>query len=487
MTAAKAKLNEAYTAAAKKESRNGLTFAVEVRGGTLALLHLAMPLAVILLTWLLLIQPNADWVHPMAKLSPLRFGTFKSWTRVTPLCAISRESAWELGDAQGGLSALLKSRSGDGPLKDALGNAEAVIAKISDKAKSQRPVLSKDGNVKSRAEAMVAILAQARSDTLANEGNAGVGNFLRKCFSLINIISFVSIAGILISVGPFLSSIIASLAEVALLCWQNCISHLWRPVLYVFIAGSFAFCSDPDPATSLDVRVYTALLCAGLLMASIVFTLVQLVACGALKDSRDSTFVLLLGFALFLPLALMMQSSSLLGFITTGWLFAALGFGMWSMWGGYAIGFSSMDEMDRCALASLAILLLNIGFTVCKIESASSFSSGMQVFGATAGYLALLCKSSGWTSGDSRRLLLYGAIAIGVVVGSAVPLLALRNTALVYSYLCFLDLLAYSSRDNFWAGIFLCSLFMYLGALALHRWPMLLVSLYGSSNSIHQG
>ena len=55
--------------------------------------------------------------------------------------------------------------------------------------------------------------------------------------------------------------------------------------------------------------------------------------------------------------------------------------------------------------------------------------------------------------------------------------LCLRNTALVFAYLVFLDRVSFVTRES-WGGMLLVSIMLYLGALAAHANPELLLSLY---------
>lgn len=107
----------------------------------------------------------------------------------------------------------------------------------------------------------------------------------------------------------------------------------------------------------------------------------------------------------------------------------------------------------------------------------------MQVFGASAFYLAFLIKSSSLAHGFDGPAASLMAIALvaGIVVGALVGLVSLRNTAFVFSYLFALDVIMWlSGKQSVWLGIFVASIMLTVAAYALHSRPHVLVALYSA-------
>ena len=487
---------EEQSAAAGRATRraeceaNGLTAATFLRSGnSLAVLHLGPTLLLVALAWALVLLPPQESTRQIAaRLSPLSLGVVpKTWTRILPPVAKTRASAWDLANSHGTLETLLAQNAGAERLRAALAVAgerlESCLGGGGGGGGGGGVALpSAADKPKARAKAVVQLLERIRVDTVDDERERGMANWLRRAFSLVNLVWLGSIVGIVISVGPFLATTVQSLTDLLRLFWQRAASHAWRPLLYAAVAGAFATASLPD--ASHDVRVYTALLAASLLYAAFLFTLSQLAHCGALAETDSgSTATQALGWLLFTPLAILTRSE-LLAFLSSAWLFSVLGFGTWSVYGGYAIGFKSRDSLERCGAASAVIVIVDVALAVPASGSnpvLQLFSSGMQCFGATAGLIALLIKSSRWDSDRSfGPAPLISAIALGVTLGTILPqLLCLRNTCLVFAYLALLDFASFSATKwSGWAGLLVTSVALYVGALALHARPELLQALY---------
>lgn len=313
---------------------------------------------------------------------------------------------------------------------------------------------------------------------------------MTKYFTLVKFIWLVSIIGILYSIGPFLKfffyEFIVKIIRIARMIWHRVLCHFWRPILYIQVIGIVSSICDVE--LSHDLRVYTTLLAAGLFDLAVFYTIFQLNKINALdlgaycnKDEILFHYFILIGFLTFLPLAII-TGSQLLGFITAMCLYSFLGFGVWSIYGGYLIGFHSEDQLLRCAGASTILLLLDMVSISTGIGSSiiKPFQSGLQSLGATAMYIALLIKSSKFNHESERISMLYiVSLFLGVVLGNVIPMIGLRNCAYVFIYLYFLDTITfYGNRLHFFVAMFLASLFLCIGCYVIHLNPSLLASLY---------
>jgi hypothetical protein len=236
-----------------------------------------------------------------------------------------------------------------------------------------------------------------------------------------------------------------------------------------------------DNDISRDVKVYTSLSVTVVFYITVVYTLKQLVDVKALQSSDDYTSLILLGFLLFLPQAIL-TGSYLFGFGTIVWLYLFLGFGMMSVWGGYAIGFVGDDQLIRCSISSVYLLSIQVSCIVGGIghEYLAPFNSGLQCLGGTSLYIALLIKSSCYYSHGRKFVIIYFiALLSGIIIGNLVPLLALRNTAYVFFYLFILDSVSfYCSRQNVSEGILVTSVLLFIGCLLLNKYPEVIISIY---------
>jgi hypothetical protein len=251
-------------------------------------------------------------------------------------------------------------------------------------------------------------LRAARATTSSLEKQTGSIAFISSIFSFVNIMWFLAILGILISIGPvlqtILSHLLAQLRQILRAVWVHVLAHLWRPAVYLVAMSIFA--GAHESTVSLDVRVYVCLCTALLVWLLFAVTLQQLVECKALTATDgDYNVLLFYGCVLFVSLAHVLRSS-LLGFVAVGVVYSWLGFGMWAIFGGYAVGFGDKERMNRSIFASV-VILFSLVFSrlpggVRFATFLAPYETGLQCFGSTALYLALLIRANPYLIKDSK-------------------------------------------------------------------------------------
>jgi len=453
----------------------------------LKVIHLFLPLIVLLYTNYMVFYPSTQLQY----LSPLKYGNsmIKNWKTILPLVGQNRNQSWSLGECEGKLIVALEV-SNNKAIDSAITFTENTISTITlinkNKPLTTSIITSNNNNQKDKANYLLQQIKKIKEDTMKEENKKGLSSYMTNMFTFINFIWLISIIGILVSVGPFLTfifyDIIVKFYRIAMKLWYSVVSHLWRPILYIFVLGIFSSACDDE--FSLDIRVYTSFLAAGLLNLAVLFTLFQIVKVVQRKQDEIVLidFISIFGFLIFLPLSLI-TGSKLLGFITVIFLYTYLGFGVHSMWGGYSIGYRDENDLDRSCRASVILLLIDMlsiatGIGLKYIEP---FNSGLQSLGATAMYIALLIKYSkfNYYSSPTSILNFKLSLLLGAVIGNIVPMIGLRNCSYVFMYLCALDYIAfYGNQKDGIVAFFCCSLFLCIGCYILHLNPSVFASLY---------
>ena len=464
----------------------GLTGSIILRNNKtiLILIHLLLPLIVVLYLNVLSINPSiaSPYILSLSPVKLISIGPLKDWNNLLPLTGNTREQSWQLGECQGLLLTALQTANTKA-LNTAISYTESTITNITSINRSKPLVIVTTSNINERASSLLRLIQTVKDNTIKDENGKGLMKYMYRMFNLINVIWLISIIGITISIGPFcvsmFTSIVVMVGNIVLKIWRNILSHVWRPLLYILVMLTYGTLCDKD--ISHNIKVYTSLSVTVIFYITVVYTLKQLVDVKALQSNDDHTSLILLGFLLFLPQAIL-TGSYLFGFGTVVWLYLFLGFGMMSIWGGYAIGFVGDDQLIRCSISSVYLLSIHISCIVSGVghDYLAPFNSGLQCLGGTSLYIALLIKSSCYYS-DRRKFVIMYLLALlsGIIIGNLVPLLALRNTAYVFIYLFILDSVSfYCSRQNVSAAVLVTSVLLYIGCLLLNKYPEVIVSIY---------
>ncbi|KAI9032025.1 hypothetical protein DFJ74DRAFT_320297 [Hyaloraphidium curvatum] len=446
-----------------------------------ALLQAALFLCLVGFTWLLAVAPPA--AHGLARTArlpqPLTAIGVSHWTRAAPLHAANRTHAWQLGEIEGRLAAAIEN-AGKGPVLD------AILGRVRELAGQ-----TVDGD----AEAVLAALRAARATTADLDRGRGSLSFLKRVFNLVNAMWAVGIIGVTISLAPvlaaFLPTIIGALIGILRSLWSVfgpiiilLFVYGWRPALYLLAASSFGSVDDQD--ISVDVRIYSAMLVALLSSSAASWTMAELYSVAVLEREPANALAMLAPGALLAPLA-HITGSRLLGFLTVVSIFSALGAGMQAFPGGYVVGFGSKSALNRSLAAACMLTVATAAIQALGTDAhralLAPFSPGLQTFGASVYYLALLIRSSSVYMGFQPQFAggMLASLVLGALAGTVgTGLSYLQNTAFVFAYLFALDAAMWlGSGVSFWLGVLVASCGMVGAAYAAHRYPAVLEALYG--------
>jgi hypothetical protein len=431
--------------------------------------------------WLLLLDSEADKARAVKARLPeplARLGK-GHWTRVLPVHAKNRTQAWQLGAVEGRLATLLNGDAKGAPGALAAATTDALVLLLASGYKEPE----RD------AVALLAALRAAKTVTAESETRDGVVSFVSRVFSLVNAMWLIGILGLTASISPVLAlvlpTIVKPILKLGVTLWtylRPLIQVLWRPILYYFAAGCYR--SALDSTISVDIRIYTLLSVTIACAAAFSYILMVMKMVNFVEKDVAESLVFAGATLLLAPLASTLDSR-LLGFFTAACVFAGAGMGMRAMPGGFMVGFESRSALDRSIVVSLAIVSVSIAVRLSGSEKMENllepFSSGMQIFGASAFYLAYLIKTSSIWHGynKSSAVTMAVALACGIVVGGLTGLTALRDTAFVFSYLFALDAMMWlGNQASFFVAIFVASLMLTGAAFALHSNPAFVTALY---------
>lgn len=266
---------------------------------------------------------------------------------------------------------------------------------------------------------------------------------LKRAFSFVGILSIISIAGILFTLGPTLVFVYKVLHLEILWRWLisiaawvvKVIEPLMELILFII------------PLILIDQSLYLQANGARSQMDVLAGGLAVIAFCYRVWRSRhwlditdDKYFVtvsFLWAFTYLIPLA-MIGSSQFLGFFAVGSLFGTLGFVAFPTPYGWAAGFRDEFSMNKCMSTSLSIIFLSI---VTKFTSSpplrimENFQLGMSVFGMLAFGLAGLIKSSQARFGGATKAtsFIYPVLWLMIgFVGSLTSSPSLTNTSITF-------------------------------------------------------
>ena len=239
---------------------------------------------------------------------------------------------------------------------------------------------------------------------------------LKRAFSFVGILSIISIAGILFTLGPTLVFVYEVLHLEIVWRWLNN-TTVWVVKVIDPLMELILF---SIPLILIDQSLYLQANGARSQMDVLAGGLAVIAFCYRVWRSRhwiditdDKYFVtvsFLWAFEYLIPLALI-GSSQFLGFFAVGSIFGTLGFVAFPTPYGWAAGFQDKFSMNNCISTSLSIIFLSIltkftSFPPLRIME--YFQLGMSVFGMLAFGLAGLIKSSQASNDDNDRYGMFG-------------------------------------------------------------------------------
>ena len=499
---------------AKTVERTGLTFATSCLKyrNILFSIHLILPLFIIFGIYSVIFFPSSSlslFIHQHTP-SPINKELIHHWTKYQAPYAHTRMEAWEIGSLEGQLSTLLlyytnlvQQHQSDITSSIHHYNESKVIQHVYTRLGSlynddyshniSTSTFTTNGSNLHKQQELLLLLSifhTLQETTKQFEHEEGKVSYLSRIFSLVNALWLMGIVGILISIGPLITSILSGLTTLLLYLWYTVFCHLWRPLIYCY--GFLWFIHSTNTNISIDIRIYMNLFFILAIWGCYVITLYQLAYVYNIESSNPM-LTLVYGCVLFFPLAHSMNSS-LLGFLTVFTFFETLGFGMSSTGWGYRIGFGSENSLKRNVTVAVLLFLFHISIRTgiafhywsgdIVLPFLAPYLSGIQVLGSTVMYLGLLILSSPWYDRNWYNSLIINflCLVLGLIIGHLLPGMgATINTVYVFLYLLGLDLLSYTGYSvgkSFWLSIFLLSLGTFYGALQIHSYPELLINLY---------
>ena len=380
-----------------------------------------------------------------------------------------------------------------------------IYAQIQNATESQSPHLfEKATNLLQR----TTLVTRQEMDTMRKrivefELKRGLASQVWGFVSFVNVIWFVSILGIAVSIGPSVWKLLRPFRELLQKLFQNLWEYVIQPFLtfchnngiFEFLLWSFISMLLVDSTRSFQdeesAAVYVALTSLAL---SVVATCYSTLLHGL-------SFVKQTGIRRLLPIAYLWVSfnmffssihfhSSLLGYLAVICLYCSLGFSVVAGHLCIFIGFTGDLAIHRCIIVSSLFLLVTIGFQVYGVDGrfVQTIRSPISVFGGIILHLALLVKSA-WSPirqsklGEfiQRSLIPALALLITLGVGKLLGLEGMANSSMVFICLFIMQKIVQNShRSMFWPIILILSTINYFTAVWLYAHPQFLLKMFSS-------
>lgn len=319
-------------------------------------------------------------------------------------------------------------------------------------------------------------------------------------FNFINLIWLLAIIGIVISVGPFIYTILkplrGALWNVAVMIWHHVIipMHSWGILEMMSYYICMAFVTEGLRYETVS-GFYISITGLFLSFAANVYTFFLR---GKIKpDVRIHVGYSLLFTVYMIPMAITHQSL-LLGWLSVICFYQAVGFSFICYGLCYCVGFHDDEAMVRVSITST---IMGIVFIILKWQGISNeyihpFSGALTIFSATLLLLALLIFSSYYyrprfreyhnyyNYGDDyaiRQIPMIVCLSGFLFFGNIFNMVGLVNTATTYLVFYCMEKYCdahYKFRWNSWVLMFLFSVIIYKSALYLHENPEILFSMF---------
>lgn len=401
-----------------------------------------------------------------------------------PLCPDSMAVAFRLGELKAALEAHLDQAVENSTVVESILTAAAALV-----GKNRSSV---------SAEQLLGTLAQIERV----ESDVSAITRVRGFFSFVNVMWFLAIVGICVSIGPSLYHLLHPLQQflrrVAKWVFNNIISptvrrlHSWQVIEMTMYAICACLISDGQRLDD-DIGLFVTLTGAMLLIPVMFYTEkfwgLEIIAKQMHRNRVLQIYQCVLALCC-IPLALI-HSSTLIGYAVVLLLFSALGFGVSVSRLCLFIGFDSKSIMERCCLISFLLLSMFIGAKTVGINITylEPFSPAIAVMGSNVFFLAMLIMSDGYYTNTPKRYRLLNIAMIFALVafqlfGHLLGLASVANTSITYSVLYILQKYIYlhKSRDwNTWTLMLIISLVGWRASLHLHMHPEYITSLFSMS------
>jgi len=340
-------------------------------------------------------------------------------------------------------------------------------------------------------------ILQAETCILEMQNDEGIVTTFYGFFSFINFIWIVSIFGIVIVMGPFLSFVLSPVVKHIIVFWNATI----LPVLmvieqnggFVFLAFSFCFWLEVHGYRyPKDTGFYVTLTGSLLAAPSWFYAATKAES----KNSSAKAFQMLTCIFLLLiwsPMAIL-YNSTLVGFLSVASGYHAAGFSVICTGLCWCIGFDSKKSLQRVVALSFIVIIYSISMKYMgwsRNSAFSPFATALNVFGSLTYFLGLLITSSRFYFYNDRNMYIKSN---GLFVGSAMIILgfaftlnitSLRNTVLTFMCIYLGEKVAELDiwRKTSWIYVGLMFFFVSLWriSLFLHSNPGHVVSMFDAS------
>jgi len=340
-------------------------------------------------------------------------------------------------------------------------------------------------------------ILQAETYILQMQNDEGIVTRVYGFFSFINFIWIVSIFGIVIVMGPFLSFVLSPIVKHIIVFWNTTILPVFMVIEQngglVFLVFSICFWLEVHGYRFSKETGFYITLTGSLLAAPAWFY-------AATKEESDNSsakaFQILTCIFLFLiwsPMAIL-YNSTLIGFLSVASGYHAAGFSVICAGLCWCIGFDSKNSLERVVALSSIVIIYSISMKYMgwsRNSAFSAFATALNVFGSLTYFLGLLITSSRFYFYNDRNMYIKSN---GLFVGSAMIILgfaftlnitSLRNTVLtfmcIYSGEKVAELDIWRKTSWIYVGLMIFFVSLWRISLFLHSNPGYVVSMFDAS------
>eukprot|EP00040_Diaphanoeca_grandis_P031858 m.191558 g.191558 ORF g.191558 m.191558 type:complete len:650 (-) comp32436_c0_seq1:130-2079(-) len=333
---------------------------------------------------------------------------------------------------------------------------------------------------------------------IEEEQHVGVAGRVLSAFSLINFVWFLSIVGIMVSIGPSLWVFLKPFRELLVRFAKRVFEFVIEPVLtfchnwgifeLLLWGVSYMMMVDAYRFYGLDAGLYVTLTSLGIACLGLIYSQGLHSKPFANMDGRPDLLYARYSVIALTPLAVVYHSN-VLAFATVAAMYYVLGFSFFCVGLCWCIGFENKMALERCAAASALCLFLLVAMHL-NLEPGSfvdtivdPFRVPLSVFGSIVLDIALLIMShpteQKWRIANA---MMVSSLLFQMFVGEALALTGMYNTAWVMLF--FYATMQYSYfhrtivRWNVWVLVLVISLTVWRAALWLHTHPGFVVDCF---------
>jgi len=317
---------------------------------------------------------------------------------------------------------------------------------------------------------------------------------IKGAFTFVGVLSFLSLAGIMVTLLPTLTYLWKELRLGDLLSMIVTLirkfEELFQPLIEIllFAIPLVLYYTSLDLHRGGGASAQVAALSAALSGLVYIFYVTPKHPFNG-SDNQYMTLSFLWGASFLIPMAVH-TSSKLVGFFAIAAIYGALGFLALPVPSGWSFGFKDEKAMDRSMIVSLIIIGTSIIArtylkTIIPQNIQCTFETGAAIFGMVAfGIAGLiksmeLCRHGPWYSGIANpRALIYPLSWVLIAsIGYITSYRSLGNTSVVFIVL-WMSQFYWRFSGVGAVSIFLASLMVYVGTLSMKMYPEFVESIF---------